>query len=309
MKNEVVKVVSATVLCLVLFGAAFLGINNASLAVATEAVQPLQLAPATVNTHTERVDSIAPEERQKPDMVLTVFDDSDTLPGINALTPDEAAEIGAEYIWDMLGKSIDGKTVRMLYTANPSSARAYWHGWVSDTMENLIPTDRENFDLQCGFTICAVSGERIDIDNWKPTDNAFDKRMQEISSKLRVALIELSREESEKLFEQRNAHQPPERLAVYAQIAERYAAKHFNKTEVASSQVWEYNSFGSFDLDENGRIIIVPAQTITFIVTDSTGREAEVGINMETEELLRITTQQNDIVPGWNYVGEEPGLG
>ena len=40
-------------------------------------------------------------------------------PGANALSPEEAAQIGAKYIWDLTGESMDGKYFVMDYQEPP----------------------------------------------------------------------------------------------------------------------------------------------------------------------------------------------
>jgi len=35
----------------------------------------------------------------------------------------------------------------------------------------------------------------------------------------------------------------------------------------------------------------------------------DIAINEATKQLIWLHTGSNDIVPGWNYVGEEPDIG
>ncbi|MCL2146481.1 MAG: hypothetical protein FWH52_01615 [Synergistaceae bacterium] len=271
---------------------------------ATVNIPAVENTPAVENI--PAVEMEPPEDYKKPEITVYQQHNEWFTPSVNALSPEEAAEIGAKYIWDVLGESIDGKTVEMYYSAHPSHTRAYWHGSVAETRENLDVTDMENYDVQFWFTICAVSGERIDISN---TRRAGEASMGNEKYKALWNEIEkLSPEETVELVRLRDEYPPPERLPEYVQMAEDFAARHFNNTEVIGSRLCDYSYFGDFALDENRNIVIAPAWEIWFTVTDSAGREADIGINMNTEELLHILTQHNDIVPGYSYEGE-PGVG
>ena len=261
--------------------------------------------PAAAAIAAPAMEAVPPTEYKKPEMTVYQQHNEWFTPSANALSPEEAAEIGAKYIWDMFGESIDGKTVGMYYSAHPSHTRAYWHGTVADSRENLDPTDMENYDPQFWFTLCAVSGERIDIANERVDMLGMPREKYRA---LWTEINMLDQEETEELIRLRDEYPPPERLDEYTQMAESFAAKHFNNTEVIGSRLSEYNSFGDFALDENGKIIIAPNWSIWFTVTDSTGREADLGINMITGELMNLLTQHNDIVPGYSYEGP-PGVG
>ena len=44
----------------------------------------------------------------------------------SALPIEEAAEIGAQYLWDMFQIDLEGKTIYMSHFVDPSVAKAYW---------------------------------------------------------------------------------------------------------------------------------------------------------------------------------------
>jgi len=162
----------------------------------------------------------------------------------------------------------------------------------------MTDSNRVVYHPKYSFTICAVSGERIDI-----SQMISHAAVNDVSAALRELHNDVSRRDE--LVNLRSAGQPPENLDEYAQAAKDFAAKHFIGTEIASVEFVNASAAG-FDLDENGKLFVA-AQQLLFTVTDSTGREAEVAINRETKDLLRIITQHNDVVPGYNF--ETPGVG
>jgi len=289
--NGITTIAMAAVLSIGLFSTAFIGVNSLAFAAATDKTE--SIPPVTATVYIPTADTFMQGDYQAPE--LTVYQNHNEwyTASANALTPEAAAELGAQYIWDLFGESIDGKTVEMNYTAQPYHTRAYWHGAVADTREDL-----ENHDTQFRFTICAVSGERIDISS---------AVLAEISPEIKEALSALMNDNSrrDKTVRVRSGGEPPAQLDEYAQAAEDFAAKHFTGTEVVSVE-FRSAAVAGFELDENGNIVM-NGQRLLFTVTDSTGREAEVAISRETRELFSIGTQHNDVVPGYNY--DAPGIG
>ena len=282
----IITVAMAAVLSIGLFSAAFIGINNFAFAAA--AGKPESIPPVAATVGIPAVETTAPEDYQEPALTVLVVGNEGAAAGANALSPDEAAQIGALYIWDMFGESIDGKAVQMHYSAWNSHTRPYWHG-------NVV--DSEETQALFSFTICALSGERIDI---------FKQVSRAAGDDAAAALSELlnDRNRRDELVNLRailNAQATED----YAQAAEDYAAKHFMGAGIASVEFRNAAAAG-FDLDENGKLFAA-AQQLIYAVTDNTGREAEVAISLETKELLHILTQHNDVIPGYNY--DAPGVG
>ena len=303
MKKEIFKAVSATALCLGLFVAGFVAVNNIALASATEGTRPLQLVEATINIPVANVTPVVSEEYQKPNMAMEVILEPSAVPGINALHPEAAAKIGAQYIWDMFGVSIDGTTVLMWYFNHPSATRTRWVGIVSDASSdnssqgNYYPTTLFTFHLD------AITGKRINI--------SFEGNLGETSEEARAALAELfSRIDgraTEEMVEIRSGGPPPAQLDEYAEVAKEFAQRHFTASEVVSVEFRGVNAL-TFELNESGNLVATNRQLL-FEVTDSTGRIADVAIAEATRTLIRLHTSSNDIVPGFNYVGAEHGRG
>jgi hypothetical protein len=307
MKKEIIKVVSATALCLGLFGAAFLGLNQMTLASATEGTQPLQLDPPAVNISAANVALAMSDENRKPDMAFDVIFESDTVPSRNALSPEAAAEIGAQYIWDMFGESIEGKSVQMTYSNPPAATRAFWIGVVFEQGTRLINRESSVEDrMQFGrsthftFTVDAITGEWVNISTNSHQTEISDEVRAALDARLILsqgALTERMTSERQLYAFSRNTQQ----LDEYIEAAREIAQKHFNTSEVTSVELRDVATI-AYGFNENG--LYSAKRQLVFEVTDSTGRIADVAITETTKQLIWFNTAMNDIIPGWNYVAE-----
>ncbi len=258
--NDVFKVSVASILSIGIFSAGFLGVNNIAFASAINKTESIATAVAAVNIRP--TDNELPEGY--PKHTLTVYEAPDSnKKSANAISMEEAAEIGAQYIMEIFGESIDGKTVEMFYMSYPYNTRAYWDCSVADSKSEL-----ENNEYTFQFTLDAVSGERIGISSfwdWKSDGKLY------------------TQEEREGLTEKYYSQS-----GIYLPIAQEYAKKHFNHSAVTSVV---YNN-------TSGRM--TGKETITFTATDDTEREAYITIDVQTKQLLNIDTTFNDIIPGFN---------
>jgi len=249
---------AASALSIALFSALYLGINAWAF---SEAADKTEIIPASdisaVVTADE--DQSPPDRFQQP--ALTVLDTTEHYTRCeNSISPEEAAQIGAEYIWEMFDEAIDGMTVEMFYTFFPSSTRSYWHGNVT-----------EDGEYRFFFSLDAITGERIDISRAVYPSVEIDKDLvYDYETAMRVS--EGYAAQSDDFFA----------------IAEKYARKHFNNTEVKSV---EFEFAGSR---------YPGMSSVVFAVTDETGREATVVIDFYTRQMTSLSTQFNDIVPGYD---------
>ena len=300
--KEILKTALAAFLAIGLFSAAFVGVNNAVFALATSTTE--SFSPPTDATVVP-ADNTPADGHLKHEMTIYMSPDQYYEINANAMQPEEAAEIGALYIDDMFGTNIDGMVVEMYFTTWPSNTKMYWHGNVAASQNDM---DRENDRQVIGigynpiysFTIDAISGERIDICH----NQEFVRFGADNDENVRSAVLELRKNPED--FMKIYAAEPPEQIEEYALAARGYAEKHFINTEVVNVEL-ENTYPASYDFDENGDLIVTALQLI-FTSTDNTGREAEVVIMRETKNLSRISTQHNDIIPGYNYEGDVPGL-
>ena len=286
--NEIIQVALAAVLSIGLCSAAFVGVNNWAFAAATSKTESIPANEATVNI--PLAETVSAENYQKPELDVYEAQNEWYSASADALSYEEAAQLGALYIWDMFGESIDGKAVEMLYTAQPYFTRAYWHGAVADTRADL-----ENHDTLFTFTICAVSGERIDISKFSL--GFTEESSSEVKEVLSALMNDSSRRDEAARVRLGGELPAPAQLDEYAQVAEDFAAKQFCGTEIIRIE-FRNAAVAEYGFDENGNIVMT-GQRLLFAVMDSTLREAYVTINTETKELLSIETQHNDVVPGY----------
>jgi len=204
----------------------------------------------------------------------------------NALLPEDAAEIGAKYIWEMFGVDISGTSMYIRYNSFPTSTRIHWSGTV--VVPSGSPFPEYYRDTWFSFAIDAMTGERIEI---------RDYRLDEIE----VFGESVSGGNYEQLIE------------IFTQIATNYAVRHFNFSEIESMSYEGMNSienhrvyFQDEDGDQHFNITGEPCchlfngeTLLNFTAVDSVGRSANLAISMETERLVFLTTKHNDIIPGW----------
>lgn len=334
MKNitkDLLKVAGATALTLTLAVSAFTAANNLAFAAATQPEQLTLTTPAAVTTP----DNSAPktEESQaafiEPELTIIMnknLDEngkpySNNIPGANAISYEEAAKIGAQYIWDLYGESIDGKTVEMTYSTQPYSSRAYWHGTVANSKDDLrIPENYETYPAEEGYTMAAtnlvdktlyyfvidaVTGERVSIN-----PNLSIPEPDDLGEGKTYTLSPVQLEAMQ--------YEAPANVDEYAKIAEEFAQMHFNHSEVTSVD------FVRISLNQGDRAASIEAakayreaykagkdkpftftlyevgREITFHVTDDTGRVANISINMDTKQVLYLNTMDSDFIPGYN---------
>ena len=316
--KELTKVAMVTVLSIGLFSAAFVGVNNLAFAAAankTQSIPPAAAAASLTSIPATQIptaqipatqidaqeDSGESQDYRKPELSVIDATDKATAVSPNAMSAEEAAELGAQYIWDTFGESIDGKTVVMTYCVWPSHTKAYWMGEVAETKG-----DAENNVWLFFYYIGAVSGERADIYNMNPDiDTSRRARDAESAEKEREKwklIIEFTEEyrlagRTDELDEMFKVKPTEEQLDEYGQLAKGYAAKHFIGTEVTDAVF--LGGGVDVDIDEDGNFVKTD-KTMEFKVTDSAGRCADVTVAIETRALLNISSNHYDIVPGWN---------
>jgi len=156
--KEISAVLAISVLLIGVFIAMFYGVNRLAFAQATSGTETMQAienpapgmqAPAANGnalsdlpppqyTHGDNVNQVF----QPPTLTLSIppWQQYHEIPPL-AIPMDEAAQIGAEYIWDVFGVSIDGMHIEMFASTSENLTRTYWHGSVylteEDAMENL----------------------------------------------------------------------------------------------------------------------------------------------------------------------------
>jgi len=306
MKKEIIKVAAATALCIVVFCAGFLGVNNLALAAAldvTENIRPVTTSvPVPVPfTAAVELENAQYSGFQPPELtVQRIYEVRQKQP--LALPMEEAAQIGARYVWDIFGECLDGTVVFMSHGVWQSYNRNYWVGVFAESEEAFLD-QQELFR----FTIDAVTGERIDI--FGPNTGMQMFADPEMADEIMAAVMELRRDPNRNTdgfnafntFFQFRQGETAADFKEYAQAATEFATIHFANTEVVSVQV-KGVATSVWGFDEDGNLISV-ARHILLSATDCTGRIADIAIDEETKTLIRLTTMHNDIVPGFRYRG------
>jgi hypothetical protein len=279
--NEIVKVLIVSVLSIMLFGTAFIGINGFALAAVTNRIITMPPPSEVTNSILSYMDAV-PENYPSP--VITVIESAYVdvrLNNINALSAEQAAELGAQYIWEVLGENIDEKTVYMSYSILPSNTKFYWVGMVMDSSVETGST-RESF-IQ--FVINAVSGERTSIHDMRKYDT--DLPIKAMTLDEYNGLLTTT----------------PVNIGKYMQLAKEYAQKHFNLTDVKDDVAFDGIQVvtANGDRGSSNNVILYKDTLLSFTVADQRGREAKITISMETDKLCSLTTQHNDFMPGFEH--------
>lgn len=298
-KKDLLKVIGASALVMTLASAAFLGLNSLTSSATTRPEQlasntQLSAAVADADTGVINLKAAATQQEYKTPKLTVILDKDSSIPSGNAMSYEEAAEIGAQYIWDMYGDSIDGKTVKMFYCSWSSHTNTYWMGTVADSEK-----DFENYKSSYIFQINAVTGERVSIG---PLTTSRTSDLGEGKT------YTMSPVEMEAL-----QHVAPENVDEYAQIAREAAQKHFNHTKVAAVEFVSISLINSKEEAESYRMaweagkdkpftftLYEKGRQIEFNVTDDTGRVASITIDTGTKVVEYLDTKNNDIVPGFN---------
>jgi len=324
---ETIKIATASLLSIGLFSSAFYGVNNMALAAAVNT--SVNLPPVALSANASSAAEAAPSYNyNQPDITVIESPEQHYKKSVNALTPEKAAEIGAQYIWDLFEEKIDGLYVEMSYSAFPFCTRAYWSGAVASS-----ETELANHVAMFRFTLDAVTGERIGISNrdMPALTVVIDPGIESIASdgsnrdqvntpgtnpgtsdQIEYQIDESLNEMLDKPDQYRIALKDlpdisaeiPENLDEFKQLASDYAQKHFNRSKVADT-VFKSMSILPIARDKDRLTVIFKDKSFLFIVTDDAGREAEVVVSSETGRLLSIDTMANDIVPGYN--ADAPG--
>jgi hypothetical protein len=334
--KELLKVAVVAILSVGLFCAALLGVNHLAFTAAvnrTEAMGLYNEAPmSAMPWNTMQISEIYGEPEgydfgHTPFRVIThMHPDSPTfvIPK-SALPMEDAATIGAEYIWDALGVSVQGMHVFMIYSDLPGYVRPYWIGnvYMENAARKLLNGEENTYSPMATFSIDAGTGKRVNVSFTAILNEQTYRLMEEwgeenIMSWRRDMLPIMAMDDSEMM-----AHLgfSVEQLGYYMEKAIDYAQGHFNETTVMNAILGQIVTDARGTpmflsgitphpvVDENGTLSFVVG-SLTFTVTDHTGREALVLMTtgqITHVQMVSITTQNNDIIPG--FVFDHPGLG
>lgn len=222
------------------------------------------------------------------------------------LSMDEAVEIGAMYVWELFGESLDGMYIEMLYS-DWGTARTYWQGTVYRDEEAAEQHELEYAAPLYNFLIDSVTGMRVDITATIDTKTPSTEELEVLRNR-RHDTWELMQSWYEKDITEQIAEigLTETEIDAYKKQATELAEKHFNNSTVAEAGLISPRPGANlhvrprFDEADNMKFFL---ESLTFSVTDDTGREALITIpskNAHFASAIIISTQHNDFIPDLN---------
>lgn len=283
-RTEIVKSIAASVLSIGILSATFIGVNN--LVFAAESKKTESITPVKETVDISTLTSTIPEDYKSPSLTIFELEDYSNLDA-NTISSEEAAEIGARYIWEIFGEDIDSKTVMMYYEASQTAKRTYWMGSVGDSQSEV-----ENGTTSFWFVIDAISGEKKCVQIFRDVLPFTDEEAKakepyrddpEKSMEISIEYAKKRKERAKELYQ----NNPEE----YMKIAKEAAQKHFTNSKVADAVYLE-------DRSNDG---------IVFMVKDDTGHEIDIAIYSETKQLEFIDDRRDEIDP--NFIPDPNAVG
>ncbi|MCL2426464.1 MAG: hypothetical protein FWD05_09025 [Oscillospiraceae bacterium] len=308
-RKEIIKIAVGTVFAIALFSFVFIGMNHLGFAIiANDAVElPALSDEIIVPEILEQEDFVMPE-------VTLVRARNFNTDHINEddifMSMEEAARIGALYIWDVFGERIDGMMVEMDYMG------LRWIGIVmvyheeflhflqktSQEINDMLDTDLSAFSelmevsgdiRKFYFAIDGITGARLAINR----PHIFQVELAEDPS--HIVTREEARAAVDMRFHAMNAGEPDpfpiilseSEMELFTQLARTYAQRHLIFTNVAEV-VFDYSWPAEFGRDENGEIIAIDFM-LNFIITDEIGQIISMSIFWNEQRLHGLNVWEN----------------
>ena len=317
--KDLLKVATVCILSIGFFCLAFAGFNHMIFASATNDTTPLPPATTTeaYTQNQEQLDvDVDTDAFTSPTFTLIEVVDlhAHSIPS-SAISIEDAAEIGARYIWDVFGTSIDGLYMEVWFSAHASQSNTTWRGMVY--MENPLNGELnevygysilENSALPVYiFSIDSITGEREDITYIdQQRENQHEIRLVRevpyhedyIELDTRTPLLDAGWFDMNIDEQVAFAGLSNEALYAYLQTAMTLAQAQFNTSNVSNVQLTSLATNGIIDG-------LVDVAALNFTAIDSNGREALIFIPATGADfiMISITTNHNDFIPGFNYAG------
>jgi|GEM_PF-1267639 len=179
--KELLKMATISVLSVSIFSAAFVGFNHLIFAAQTGQSEVLSAPPAAPTPPPPPIAYEPEYEGYNPVQQRTAFvaptlnviasdwmgENPSTTPRAYTIPMEEAALIGAEYIWDMFGECLDGAYIQMNFGSWEFTTRDQWSGMVGRTRGAFDWNDTSDYERFL-FSIDANTGMRIDIIRLEP---------------------------------------------------------------------------------------------------------------------------------------------
>lgn len=334
-RNHAFKAAVFSLLGILLLTGIYLGVNRFIFASATdreihlEPFQPMEATQpqATLLTRLEAV----PEGYPFPEFSIFVPDGVEELMTPSTISSDQAATIISRYIWEMHGTDISGKIMFLGLESFPSSTRTHWQGHV------WSPHDFYGMVIHYNFSIDSVTGERIAIliNDWFPAEalgedlsgashetlvdfyteiaRDFAQRhfhFTEVVSVTYEGMRRLEDYQTQLICECREPNPCPTQTLIHDEFMYYYESgdpmleNRFGYSTPPTIQCQEcrggINQTFTYIAGNWPCHAIMSGETmLDFIATDDTGRSARIAVSMGARRLNSLTTQHNDIVPGF----------
>ncbi|MCL2217609.1 MAG: hypothetical protein FWB91_11410 [Defluviitaleaceae bacterium] len=313
--KEIMKVAAICVLSIGMFSAAFIGFNQLIFAAAINEATPLYQQSVSADYITLLNEQAAEQEADAfiPPTLTVLESPSQHYHAIPAaaMSMEEAAQIGARYIWDVFGTNIDGMYMQMMFAAHASQTNTWWTGTVyvehpdNPTQNYIVDVhgSGERFALPVYmFTINGITGERINIsyDGLRGRivpENDGSRRLNSRTAMLESGWFDMN------IYEQIEfAGLSGEMLEVYMQTAAKLAEAQFNISGVANVQL-----LGLIVSITDCNAIYIEA--LNFTAVDNNGRDAFISIPATDSafQMAHISTSHNDFIPDFEF--HDDGLG
>ena len=353
--KDLLKVAAVAAFIIALLSSLYVGINQLALRAATSRVEALpqhtisfNLPEPTSNTDDDATENDDPYEIQD---TLVKYNESEeqnaqieqssenfVMPNIMifenprseqwssevrekppyALSMEEAAFIGAYYIWDVLGINIDGMYVQMHFINNSHDTGWFWYGPIQTGIDSsfigmhwfgLVSRDINTplsmlwpgtaartyvHDWVLMFTIDAITGERLML--WyldefivHPIEGIQEHRSNMNYVAEKTGWLDMNLDE-----QKAKLGLTTERLAAYTQSAKELAGRHFAGRYFDELVIVEISLVENSRLpllydgtiNENGDFVFVPIK-LRFEAIDNIGRKALIFYPIEATHRIR----------------------
>ena len=186
----------------------------------------------------------------------------------NAITLEEAANIGGQYVLDIFDNNLDGKYMELTFNYNPHISQSTWIGNIGEAAEDFVGEAEGFHAALIVFTLDAFTGERLSIDNLELTffETADQSDIWSMSDdELLVSFPAPDNNEIE----------------ILSTLALDFAVRHFDSDSVTVE-------LGFYPEGEVG-FVYFPFPIITFLaINTTTDQVVEISIEREFRELSSI---------------------
>jgi hypothetical protein len=181
----------------------------------------------------------------------------------DALSAEQAAEIGAKYLWEMFQANLTGRTIEMFYFVDLASRKGVWLGDIY-----MKESDKKDYIYTYRFCIDAVTGVPSDAQYYPSLDQ--------------VEPLEYD-EKTATDYYQNNCNE-------FKELAKRVAEKYIPGIPLKAEFVsLEPDIMGDIqDVEDKPGVILVDSLRIRMLVTAENGEQVEADFDVQTKSLRAV---------------------